>query len=308
VIRASDLTKSDLRETLAAIREQVQIDLQPILQDEFLPEDRHSVQKEVALLYDEGFLSHCESRFRETAKRAKIVSPDFFEKEILSREGVAVVESSHGILTDHFHGFHPHTSAIRTLPGFTHDMLRNAGFDGQIVNIGVTRAYQIRHGAGPMPTADPTMAESLLPGSNKDENRYQGKVRVGALDFMLLRYAIEVCGGPTAFDGLAISWFDQIQANGIWNICKSYQDVDGRFLSPSGGIKVRQGTDSEQLIFQEALGEGLKSATPEITALELPSANREELFSYCADVINKSTGVPVRMVSFGPTETDKLCR
>ena len=32
-----------------------------------------------------------------------------------------------------------------------------------IVHIGVTRGYTVRHGAGPLPTNDPAMADRLLP-------------------------------------------------------------------------------------------------------------------------------------------------
>jgi len=155
------------------------------------------------------------------------------------------------------------------------------------------------------------MAESLLPGCHKADNRYQGKARVGPLDLNLLRYAIEVCGGPTAFDGLAITWFDQIQTNGAWHICDRYKNGtdDRTFFSPSGAINVRRGTDEEQLAYQEALGKQLLSCVPEITTYEVPSAaERDNLYSLCADVLQKKTGIPVRMVSFGPTERDKVCK
>lgn len=310
IIRAEDLSRSDLKDLLFEVREQIRNDLYPVMQGTFLPGDCEEVKKEINLLNDDDFFLHIAKLFHDVSKQAQIVAPDYLGEEILSKEGVAVVESSHGILTDHFHGFHPHTSAIRTLPCFTHEMLRNTGYDGQIVNLGVSRAYQIRHGAGPMPTADPEMTESLLPGSNKDENRYQGKVRVGPLDLVMLRYAIDVCGGPTAFDGLAISWFDQIQANGEWHICESYEGAyDRNFFTSSGGIKVRRGTDIQQLEYQEALGREISSCKPEIQTIGVPSVtDKDKLYSLCADVIEKGVSVPVRMVSFGPTEQDKICK
>lgn len=309
-IRAGDLSRPDLKNVLDAVRERIRSDLDPIIQGEFLPGDRDDAEKEIRLLDDDGFLDYIVRRFQEVSKLAKIVDPDFLGREILSRDGVAVVESSHGILTDHFHGFHPHTSALRTLPCFTHAMLADAGYGGQVVNIGVTRAYQIRHGAGPMPTANPALAEILLPGSHKEDNRYQGKVRVGPLDLVLLRYAIEACGGPAAFDGLAITWFDQIQANGTWHLCDRYQGADDRtYFSPFGAIKVRRGTDAKQLEYQEALGRQLLSCKPEIIAYEIASAaKRDDLYSLCAGVLQEKVGVPIRMISFGPTDRDKECK
>lgn len=307
VIKASDLASGDSKDRLAAVREQIRCDLDPILHGEFLPADQARVEEEIALLTDDGFLEYVVSRFQEVARRAKIVSSDYLGERILSQDGVAVVECSHGVLTDSEVGFHPHTSALRTLPSFTHTMLKEAGFAGQVVNIGVTRAYAIRHGAGPLPTQSDRLQEALLPGSNKNENRYQGKVRVGSLDLVLLRYAIEVCGGPAVFDGLAITWFDQIQENGVWRIADRYQNSSHPdFFALSGDIRVRSGATYEQ---RECLTQLLFGCKSEVRELALPSAaSRDQLYSICADVFHSGTGVPVRMVSFGPTEQDKLCK
>lgn len=311
VIRVRNLLRPDLRDRLIAVREQIRRDLAPIIEGEFLPEDHNAAEKEVDLLSDDGYLDYIVKMFQEAGRQAKIVDHDYLGREILSRDGVAVVESSHGVLTDHYHGFHSHTSAIRTLPRFTEAMLREAGYDGQIVNIGVFRAYAIRHGAGPMPTADPTMTENLLPGSHKEENRWQGKIRVGPIDLVLLRYAINVCGGSTAFDGLAVTWLDQILKNGEWKICNKYSmgTNDWIYFSPTGEINIRYGIDVEQLEYQENLGRQLLRCKPEIITLKIPQgAGRDELYSFCAMVLEKELGVPVRLISFGPTELDKVCK
>lgn len=309
-IRVGDLARPGLRDILAAVRAQIQRDLAPFIQGHFLSDDRKAVEEEASLLYDDGFLDYIVQRFQEVAKRAKIVDPGHLGREILSKDGVAVVESSHGVLTDHYYGFHPHTSAIRTLPCFTEAMLKAAGFTGKIVNIGVHRAYEIRHGAGPMPTADPTMTEILLPGSSKQENRYQGKVRVGPLDLNLLRYAIEVCRGSTTFDGLALTWFDQVMVNGVWHLCNSYQGANNpQFFSPSGEITIHHGDDEAQLKHQEKIGQQLLCCVPEVTDYHLPKgADSEKLFDFIADLLRERLSIPVRMVSFGPTELDKVCR
>ncbi len=303
-IRVRDLSRPDLRDRMVTIHEQMLQDLAPIIEGGFLPTDQVAVEEEVAHLYDPGFLDYVVEQFQEVARQAKIVDGEHLT-EILAQKGVAVVESSHGILTDNLYGFHPHTSAIRTLPCFTQDMLRDAGYGGEIVNIGVCRAYAIRHGAGPLPTADPEMGEHLLPGSNKDENRYQGKVRVGPLDLVLLRYAIEVCGGQSAFDGLAITWFDQIQRNGVWKVCDRYETPDQAFFTPAGEIKVRSDEKEESpLTYQEQLGQALLECRPEIITHELP-AQQSKLTKLATELLDEKLGVPVRMLAFGPTETHK---
>jgi adenylosuccinate synthase len=300
-IWAGELASPCIKDQLAEVREQIRSDLQEVIRGEFLEGDRDLVIEEVGLLNDDDFLDFVARRFCEVSQRVKIVDLDYLQREILSKDGMVVVESSHGVLTDRSYGFYPHTSALRTLPRFTHAMFKDAGYNGQIVNLGVTRAYAIRHGAGPMPTANPEMAESLLPGSNKDENRYQGKVRVGPFDFILLKYAIEVCGGPSAFDALAITWFDQIQTNGVWHLCDRYLN--------SNQICVWREEFGDQQKYQEALGKQLLGCKPETKRVEIAmSAECDDLFSLCADTLQCKLGVPVRMVSFGPTERDKVCK
>ncbi len=309
-IMAKDLKGGGLRDRLAAIRDHIRSDLQPVINGEFLASDLDAYNKEVGLLYDDAFLDYVTVRFEEAAKQVNIVGSNYLGDEILAREGVAVVETSHGVLTDRLTGFHPHTSAIRTLPRFTHGMLSDAGYDGEVVDIGVTRAYAVRHGAGPMPTANTEMTERLLPGSAKGANRYQGEIRVGPLDLLLLRYAIDACGGPVSFDGLAITWFDQIQVNGVWEICNAYFNADKpTFFTPQGEIKIDRSTDVQHLEYQRGLGRQLLSCSPEITALPVNSdISHDELYAICADTMQALTAVPVRMVSFGPTELDKLCK
>ena len=300
-ISAAELVSSDLCDKLAAVRDDIRGDLLAIIQGKFLPGDRACVDEEVALLNDDDSLKFVCDRFCECGRRIKTVDPDYLWRNVFSKDGVAVVESSHGVLTDSSCGFYPHTSAIRTLPHFTHAMLQSAGYDGRIVNLGVTRAYAIRHGAGPLPTADPEMQERLLPDSNKDENRFQGKVRVGPLDLILLKYAIEVCGGSQAFNGLAVTWFDQIQTNGVWDLCYRYRELPTIDVwRPELGFKLK---------YQEELGKQLSHCTPETKRIEIAmTARRSELFSLCADTLQCELGVPVRMVGFGCTEFDKVCR
>ncbi len=309
-IRAGDLSQPDLPEKLAAVREQIQKDLEPIIGGDFLATDYPTMVTETTLLYDDDLLSYVIGRFREAADQVNVVNSTYLADEILSMEGVAVVESSHGVLTDRLAGFHPHTSAIRTLPEFTSRMLAESGYEGQVVNLGVTRAYAIRHGAGPLPTYDPRMAEYLLPGSHKDANRYQGEVRVGPLDTVLLNYAVDACGGPEAFDGLAVTWFDQIRENGIWHTCNTYEGSrDPALFSPDGKIRVSHESGIKQLDRQAAITAALANCVPQVSSLEVPKGlSSDDMHDLCTSVMESTLGLPVRMVSLGPTERDKLCK
>ncbi len=309
-IMVRDLKKNNLKERLFSVREYLKQELQPIIDGNFLVEDQPLRDYELNLLYDEGFLTHILNCFIKIAQVAKIVNTNYLGEVILSKPGVAVVETSHGVLTDRVMGFCPHTSAIRTLPIFTNNLMKGSGYNGQIVNLGVTRAYSIRHGAGPIPTADLEMTNRLLPGSHKQENRWQGKVRVGPMDFVLLNYAIEVCGGPDKFDGLAISCFDQILGDDNWRICQKYSQIDNdsKFFNKDGKIIISQSSDENHLDYQTELTQRLLKCSPEIISIPIdPKASKEELFQLCSSIVNP-TGVPVRMLSFGPTELDKFLK
>lgn len=312
-ITAQDLKGEKLRSKLSKVRD-YQISVVDKLIETcggFLGADRLAVQQELDLLKDDEFLNYCISKFELSGKSANIVNHDYMNERILTKDGVAIVESSHGILTDNVYGFHPHVSAIRTLPWFTVNMLRK--FTGDIHNVGVHRAYTIRHGAGPMPTEDQNMNDELLPGSSKDENRYQGKVRVGPLDFVLLKYAIDVCGGQQNIDSLAITWFDQVAKAGVWKVCDRYeaQTTNKEYFRDSGSIKIHEsnnaGLRSQVGAYQQRLCSELFKVKPIISEIQL-FGSREEQHELCNNELLQRFQIPVNLVSFGPSEQDKSMR
>lgn len=308
-ILARDLHGSELQGKLAVVRDQVRHQLKALDDSGLLPEDREPFAAELALLYDDGFLSYVVERFRLAARLTNIVGSDYLGDRLQRVPGAVVVETSHGVLTDRQFGFEPHTSAIRTLPSFTQSMLRSAGYEGKIVQLGLTRAYAIRHGAGPLPTADPDMVARLLPGSHKDTNRYQGEVRVGPLDTVLLRYAIAACGGSPVFDGLVVSCFDQVVADGQWLQCHEYSQFAPALFASSGEILLDRRIGERHRQYQAALRQALENVVPVVigTALD-PQASVGALYAHCAETMYGALTVPVRMVSFGPTERDKVCK
>ena len=309
-IYAADLLRPNLRDRLAAARNRKLFDLAPIFESEFNEADRGLVEEQIALIQDDGFLEWILEQFLEFRKHVKIVDTDYFQKEILSRDGIVVVESSHGILTDRFHGFHPHTTRLRTVPEeTTWSLLRENGYDGQIVKIGVTRGYQIRHGAGPLVVDDSSMANTILPTEVGQPDRYRGKVRVGPLDMVALRYALDVCGGPDMFDGLAVTWFDYVQRSKEWKICDEYIGAtDPMYFNSARNIRITHGTNNSKLIHQANLTKVLSNCRPNIVTYPVqPKTTQKDLIELCQNVLEEQLNVPVRMISFGPTESEKIC-
>ncbi|MBQ9017898.1 adenylosuccinate synthetase [Candidatus Saccharibacteria bacterium] len=250
--------------------------------DDGLPGDAELIAENLDLLYDDGFLPYCLDLFEDVGKKLRLESLS----EVLNGDGVAVVECSHGVLTDAETGLKPHVSAIRTLPKFVAEMLMNAGYNGEIINYAVHRAYEIRHGAGPMPTYDPEFTTQMLPGSHKDENRWQGIVRAGALDLNLLRYALDA-SSETKFDGLCLTWFDQILAcNRIWPLCIDYKNTPA---------------------ISESYVDFLKRAEPTTIEYSIKKPiSKRELFEFVGNTLEGFLNVPLELLSIGPTELDKI--
>lgn len=250
--------------------------------DDGLPGDTELIAENLSLLHDDGFLPYTLDLFENIGKKLRFMSLS----EVVKGDGSAVVECSHGVLTDAETGLKPHVSAIRTLPKFTTEMLRSAGYNGKIINYAVHRAYEIRHGAGPMPTYDPEFTTQMLPGSHKDENRWQGIVRAGALDLNLLRYALGT-SSETKLDGLCLTWFDQVLASGrIWPLCVSYKNAPAN---------------------SEPYAEFLKRAEPTTIEYSIKKPiSKRELFEFVGNTLDGFINVPLRLLSIGPTELDKI--
>ncbi|MFI9011075.1 adenylosuccinate synthetase [Actinosynnema sp. NPDC053489] len=138
------------------------------------------------------------SLYRDFADAVRITTGD--EVGRLADRGRLVFEGAQGVLLDQTHGFHPHTTWSTVTP----DNARALLGDRPAAVVGVTRTYQTRHGAGPLPTEDAGVL-ARFPERHNGTGEYQGAWRAGHLDAVLLRYAVDACGGV---DGLAVTHLD----------------------------------------------------------------------------------------------------
>lgn len=108
-------------------------------------------------------------------------------RERLSREA-AVFEGAQGVLLDPQAGFFPHVTASQTTLAPVWELLEGQA-RARVECWGVLRAYQTRHGAGPLPTerAEDTRK---LPDPANGAHPWQGGFRVGPLDLPLTRHAL----------------------------------------------------------------------------------------------------------------------
>ncbi|MFE3793442.1 adenylosuccinate synthetase [Nocardia tengchongensis] len=197
-----------------------------------------------------------------------------------ARTGRLVFEGAQGVLLDEWRGTHPYTTWSTVEPRHARDMLARIGAPGYV--LGVTRAYLTRHGAGPFPTEDPALS---IPEPHNGTGVYQGAFRRGHLDPLLLRYAIEACGG---IDGLAVNHLDAL---GDIRTATGYLTADGCVDRLDCGVW-------QDLGHQQRLTELLEAATPAYADLpaDVPGYLEAEL------------GAPVVLTACGPDRADRTLR
>jgi len=307
-IFAADLKRPGLREKLRAVLEAKREEIALIYENEFMTEDAGEVKDQLSMLRNDNFFVWVCEVFERFANEVRIVDAGYLTREIFSRVGSLIFESSHGVLTDRYYGFHPHTTRLRTVPHKNAEaVLTEGGWSGQVVRLGVMRSYQIKHGAGPFVVDTPEMAKSLLPLEFGNPDRYRGQVRVGPLDLVALRYARDVCGGASSFDGLCVTWCDTVSRRGEFAVCSSYDGAKAsEFFTEEGHLRVSHGSGDRQLHHQERLAQILAACNPHVTKYTLPvSHTNDDTCRIVGGVLKEARGVPVRMAGFGPTELDK---
>jgi adenylosuccinate synthase len=218
----------------------------------------------------------------------------------LLRNGTSVVfEGSQGILLDAERGFTPHVTATDTTPRPALDLIAELAPDVEPLRLGVTRAYATRHGAGPFPTEDP--------GLSADDpcnlfGEWQGPLRVGWPDLVLLRYAVAAAGGV---DAVAVTCLDRAAGLGPLRAAEAYRLEDAAIGSPlfetSSGdqgrvVAIRAGEAAP--IARAALTRALGAARPLWREVGTP-----------ADFIHVIGGreglnLPVALSTCGPTASD----
>lgn len=136
-----------------------------------------------------------------------------------------IFEGSQGLLLDKDIGFFPHVTRGNT---GTKNLLRIASLPELYL---VTRAYQTRHGNGPMTNEGAGHNIKIDTQETNQTNTYQGPFRRSVLDLDLLLYGMEKDEGINRLDkNLVITCLDHVVGNwkftlgGKLNVCSS-EDV-----------------------------------------------------------------------------------
>ncbi len=186
-----------------------------------------------------------------------------------------VFEGSQGVLIDQDLGFFPYVTWTDCTFGNLRILLACIAryAELEVVKIGVTRAYFVRHGPGPFITETSSHG---YPERYNANGPWQGPVRKGDIDFVALRYALKAIGGV---DRLALTHMDSINKYGT-QYCDGYRaEHMGSLIKDIAGV---------QLTMLDQFQPHLKSTVNMVETAE------EQL------------GVRVGYTSWGPTANDKL--
>jgi adenylosuccinate synthase len=270
--------------------------------------DTELVRRERQVLEDAHFLDFIVETYRQFARRAAIVEPSFLTQ--LLAEGTVIAEGAQGVLLDEWYGFHPYTTWSTTTFQNVDTLLREQHYDGQVVRLGVLRAYATRHGPGPFVTED-TALGAVLPERHNAPNAWQLAMRVGHFDAVAARYALAVI---RHVDLLAVTHVDRLHDLKEWKIATQYEyrgnmDRLSDFFAVRAGLMADiRASEEQDLARQEQLTLRLQHCVPHYVvhraSHSLP-ATEADVSSYLVQ-IERELGVPIGLVSAGPTALDKL--
>jgi adenylosuccinate synthase len=270
-VRFGELLRPErLGERVEALREHKLAELSAVA-DEMPNSD---VARELGLLRDPEVSQRWLALAADVARTVRIAG----DEAVSETHGPLVFEGAQGVLLDEDFGFHPFTTWSRCTPNGAHQLLSRIGWSHPMETVGVLRAYAVRHGPGPLPTEDALVAARTSERHNHT-GPWQGPVRKGWLDLVLLSYAIRACGGV---DALALTHLDAVPALAPYRWCERYTRLPQLELPRSLD---EQAALTQQLFAAQPHYAGLSDATPEALCRQL----------------SERAAVPVRYGSAGPS-------
>lgn len=202
----------------------------------------------------------------------QVVSDD----EIMKGNHSFIFEGAQGVLLDEDFGFHPYTTWSKTTDVNARGILgvnSRPAHDrsGAFRRLGVLRTYSTRHGNGPFPPGN-YKVRPLVPKMehHNGPGQFQGNFRTGPFDLVATKYALRV----NPVDSIVLTHTDWLDGLSTIPVCVTY-DAQVRTLN---------------------LTKFCMTATPEV---------REVLARDFVDYLEENLGVPISVISKGPTFQDK---
>ncbi len=245
---------------------------------------------------------------------------DFFKygdpkilKRLLGKTETVIFEGAQGALLDPCFGFVPYVTKTRTNFDNADEILGDAAYDGDVIKIGVMRAYSTRHGMGPFVTEDLGLFPCMLEDHN-DWNEWQGKFRIGWTDLVATKYALDIM---RKVNYLAVTNLDRfiylhkMRGRSNIRICNSYTTNVAKSNSSLNAFFEFKENGKSRTIKRIKIPEDPKLDRSELTRLlyrcrpvyeSLPGLGEQAYI----DFLEEQLGVKVAILSRGPTYKDKV--
>jgi len=130
-----------------------------------------------------------------------------------------IFEGAQGALLHRDYGFYPHITQSDTSFQNAEKLIKEQGLAGEVIKLGIMRAYMTRHGAGPFVTYDLELTD-MIPEANNVSNDWQGDFQCGWLDLVATRYALKILG---EVNGLVVTNLDRLASLEQIKTCASYE-------------------------------------------------------------------------------------
>jgi len=239
---------------------------------------------------------------REKAGRIASHVVDIGEKveDTLRSGGYVVFEGAQGTMLDIDHGTYPYVTSSNTVAGAAS---AGCGIGPKRIDevLGVMKSYTTRVGAGPFPTEVEEDTAGLIREKGGEYGATTGRPRrIGWLDLPLLRYAVRLNGA----DGLIVTKLDTLSGLAKLKVCVAYE-LEGRRVQsfPETAEKLAR----VKPIYREFEGWRLREDERRSLPEEGYGALPREAMRYI-DFIEEELGVPVRLISVGPSTEEVVER
>ncbi len=211
------------------------------------------------------------------------------EKDIL-------LEGAQGAMLDVDFGTYPYTTSSSTIGG---GASTGSGVPPNAVNeiIGVVKAYTTRVGMGPFPTEQENEIGEYLCEKGHEFGTTTGRARrCGWLDLVVVKHALRLTGA----NGIALTKIDVLEGLEAVKVAYAYK-IDGKKTEyfPAKGMDGIKPMYMEFPGWSMTEGEWEKVKDGGIDAL--PSNVRDYL-----KFIEEQTGVPIKMISYGPAREETV--
>jgi adenylosuccinate synthase len=206
-------------------------------------------------------------------------------------------EGAQGTLLDVDHGTYPYVTSSNTIAG---GALTGTGLGFGAVQqvIGITKAYTTRVGTGPFPTEMLDLEQKKAEDLRQIGAEYGATTgrprRIGWLDLVALKYAVEVNG----LTGLALMKADVLQGFNPLKVCTAYQ-IDGKTTKSIPSCI--EDFEKAKPVYEDLEG-WPKYDTNAVKAVKDLPKPLQNYISY----IEKFVGVPVVLLSTGPGREETL--